>query len=99
MQVWCSMKKGICEAVVTGSQSESDVNLPQSQIKSPQPHDLKGLILEIDTKACLRCPYFIGPSNRPPIDPITPGETIRPPVPSHPDIHDPRPPEKKPLRF
>ncbi|MFX0117213.1 MAG: hypothetical protein ACFFB3_21890 [Candidatus Hodarchaeota archaeon] len=100
------MKKGTCEAVVKGIRPGPDIvppplktEPPQSQTETLSLSDFKNITIEIDTRVCLRCPYYTGSSERPPFEPVVPGERIRPPIPSHPDIYDPKPPEKKPLRF
>lgn len=89
-RIKCVMKKGYCEAV--SKKSLPDLS-PQDLNENPN------LVIEIDTRICLTCPYFAGHKDPRYPRPITPGEEIKPPIPSHPDIYVPRRDEKKPFRF
>jgi hypothetical protein len=95
-KVRCTMKKGFCEAVV--KKRSPDIT-PPVPCTSPPVEQIGNLSVEIDTRVCLSCPYFRGPVDRQPWEPIVPDEKIKPPIPSHPDIYEPQKPEKKPLRF
>lgn len=87
------MKKGICEVVVREISPDLGPSPPRTV------ESLSNIVIEIDTQVCIRCPYFVGPPDRYPPKPLSPGEEIKPPLPTHPDIYQPKPPEKKPLRF